>query len=227
MRVRTVTGMAVAVLVALLWLAITAQPAAAMACARPMPNMTLTLTGGDVPHASGFRSSLTVDGVLAPGALGLPGEQITWIITLRNVGTAPGADIILTDQVHEQLRIDSVEVDHGEFAISGQVVVFNTPFLAPGDQVEMRVNTTVVQAPAGGKVGNHVQLTAPAPGGAFEDAALAEVFVPTGLPATGYPPAERVPNGGEPSVVIVALLGMVAVLFVATYVWWRGSVRRV
>ena len=34
MRVRTVTGMAVAVLVALLWLAITAQPAAAMACAR-------------------------------------------------------------------------------------------------------------------------------------------------------------------------------------------------
>ena len=47
MRVRTVTGMAVAVLVALLWLAITAQPAAAMACARPVPDVPLALPGGD------------------------------------------------------------------------------------------------------------------------------------------------------------------------------------
>lgn len=227
MRVRSVTGMAVAVLAALLWLAITAQPAAAAACARPTPDVPLALPGGDVSRETGFRSSLTVDGVLAPGALGLPGEQIAWIITLRNVGTTPGTDIILTDQVHEQLRIDSVEVDRGEFAISGQVVVFNTPFLAPGDQVAMRVNTTVLQTPAGGRVANHLQLTAPTPGGAFEDAALAEVFVPTGLPATGYPPATRSPEGGELSVVIVALVGMVAVLFVATYVWWRGSVRRV
>lgn len=212
MRVRTVAGVAVTFL-ALVWLTLVVRPAAAEA--RVLP------AGEDA-----FRLSLTVDGVLAPGALGLPGEQITWLVTLSNVGSAPGTDVILTDRVHDQLRIDSVEVDRGEFAISGQVVVFNTPRLAPGEQVQMRVNTTVIGAPPGGSVRNRVQLQAVGPDGAVEDAAASEVFVPTGLPETGYPP-ERAPGADGPSVLLVALIGLMAVAIAAGYVWWRGSARRI
>lgn len=228
MRIRAVAGMTVAILAALIWLALAVQPVAVLACASPSDVSPMTLPPEAVPPRSNdFRPSLMVDGVLAPGALGLPGEQITWIVTLRNVGTAPGTDIILTDQVHEQLRIDRVEVSRGEFAISEQVVVARTPFLAPGEEVQMRVDTTVSEIPSGGSVASRVRLSAQGPGGAIEDAALAEVFVPTGLPATGYPPAESSPAQTGLSVITVALLGMVAVMLMATYVWWRGSVRRI
>lgn len=228
MRVRTVASVAIMILAALVWLALVGQPAPVSAGASAAGDATVVSRPGVQPVRAGdFRASLTVEGVLAPGALGLPGEQITWIITLANVGTAPGTDIILTDHVHDQLRIDSVEVDRGEFAISEQVVVFNTPSIAPGEQIQMRVNTTVLGTPPGGSLGNRVQLEASGPGGAIEDSALGQVFVPTGLPATGYPLAQTVPGAGGPSVLVVALVGVAAVVVAAGYVWWRGSVRRI
>src|SRR5690554_263036 len=113
MRIRAVAGVTVAVLTALIWLAIAVQPVAVLACASPSDASPLILPDVAPPRNNTFRSSLTIDGLLPPGTLGLPGEQITWIITLRNVGTAPGTDITLTDQVHEQLRIDRVEVSRG------------------------------------------------------------------------------------------------------------------
>jgi len=223
MRVRTVARVAVTILATLVGLVLLAPPAAEAAC----PSSLAGEAGGGPAREGAFRSQLTVDGVLAPGALGLPGEQITWVVTLANVGTAPGTDITLTNQVHDQLRIDSVEVDGGEFAISGQVVVFKPPALAPGEQVQMRLNTTLISTPPSGSVVNRVQLEAGGSDAAIEDSALAEVFVPTGLPATGYPPSSDLPRAGGPSVIAVALLGIAAVIAAAGYVWWRGSVRRV
>jgi len=228
MRVRTVAGVAVLFLAVLVGLTLVVPPAAAKACASPAENALARELPGGVPAREGvFRSSLTVDGVLAPGALGLPGERITWIITLRNMGSAPGTDVILTDHVHDQLRIDSVEVDGGEFAISGQVVVFKTPSIAPGEQIQMQINTTVLGTPFGGSVENRVQLQATGPGSVIEDSALSEVFVPTGLPETGYPPSDHTPGAEGPSVLLVALIGLMAVTIAAGYVWWRGSVRRI
>lgn len=228
MRVRTIASVAAAILAALVGLGFMNQPASAVACVSTADRAPAAgLQSRDSSRQEVFRTSLTVDGVLAPGALGLPGEQITWIVTLGNIGATSGTDITLTDQVHEQLRIDSVEVDRGEFAISGQVVVFKLASISPGEQVQMRINTTLLSTPPGGSVGNRVELEAGSPSGAIEDTALAEVFVPTGLPETGYPPDKRLPGAGEPSVLLVALLGVAAVITAAGYVWWRGSVRRI
>ena len=240
MRGRSVASAIAAVLVALAWLAVLVEPAAAAPCVPPVPRF-VTASAAEAGGLSGsigaagysclldqdgaFRPSLTVAGVLAPGALGLPGEQITWIITVGNNGTAPGADIKITDRVYDELRIDSVEVDRGDFAISEQVVVFNTPTLQPGEHFQMRINTTVLRTPPSGSLANRAQLTAVGPDGVVEETALTEVFVPSGLPATGYPPADDLPGSGEPSVLAVALGAVALVALAAWFVWWRGRIR--
>jgi hypothetical protein len=46
--------------------------------------------------------------------------------------------------------------------------------------------------------------------------------VPTGLPATGYPPADDLPGQGEPSVLAVGVAALLAVVAAAGVVWHRG-----
>jgi hypothetical protein len=54
-----------------------------------------------------FRSSsmlkldIDVTGELVPGVLGLPGEPVTWVITVKNAGQVAGQDVIVTDTVHD------------------------------------------------------------------------------------------------------------------------------
>lgn len=217
MRRRSGASLAAVLAAALVGLALLASPVAAASVPGAL---------GLLPRGEESDLALEVVGKLAPGALGLPGEQITWVISLKNTGSAPFMDAIVTDEVREELRIDSVEVQRGDFAISGQVVVFNIPLVRPGEQVQMRINATVLHTPPGGTLGNRARLTAQGPRGAVEDAALTEVYVPTGLPATGYPPDDNLPGAGEPSVLLVALIAVMVVALAASYVWWRGGAPR-
>lgn len=217
MQGRSVASTATLLVVMLVSLALLASPVAASGIPAGLQLL---------PRDDESGLALEVVGSLAPGALGLPGERITWVISLKNTGPAPFTDAIVTDEVREELRIDSVEVQRGDFAISGQVVVFNTPLVQPGEQVQMRINATVRRTPPGGTLGNRAQLTARGPAGMVEDAVLTEVYVPTGLPATGYPPNENLPGAGEPSVLLVALVAVLVLGLAATYVWWRGGAPR-
>jgi uncharacterized repeat protein (TIGR01451 family) len=174
------------------------------------------------PRQTSFDPAISVVGELAPNAMGLPGEWITWVITVVNSGGAPGRDIVVSDVLRNELRIDSVEANFGAFTINEQSVEFTIPVLNPGESVEMRINTTVLRGPADGVLINQVLLSGTGPNGAITDNAVAEVPVPTTLPATGYPPEQDLPGYGEPSALVVGLGSLAMVVLAALVIWWRG-----
>jgi uncharacterized repeat protein (TIGR01451 family) len=176
------------------------------------------------PQQPGFDPAISVVGELAPNSLGLPGEWITWVITVINAGGSPGQDIVISDSLRNELRVDSVEASYGTFEIDDRTVKFKIPVLNPGESVQMRINTTVLRGPEDGVLTNQVLLSGTGPNGDVTDNAVAEVPVPTILPATGFPPDDDLPGKGEPSVLVVAL-GSFAVVLLAAYVVWRRGQR--
>lgn len=181
--------------------------------------------GGDCSSARGdppFQAVLSVTGMLVEGALGLPGEPVAWAITLTNTGAAPGRDLVVTVTPHQELRVESAESPLGTVTVSDRAAVFTVPELQPGQTVEMIVRTMVLHTPPNGVLVSQVALVGNGPGGMFAQSAIGEFFAPTGLPATGYPPGERLPGEGEPSVWTVGAGALAAVLGAAVYVWYRG-----
>ena len=79
-----------------------------------------------------------------------------------------------------------------------------------------------MHGPANGVLVNQVIVAGAGPRGSFTQSAVGEVFVPTGLPATGYPPADDLPGQGEPSVLAVGAVALLVVLAAAAFVWYRG-----
>ncbi|MCB9436277.1 MAG: DUF11 domain-containing protein [Anaerolineales bacterium] len=150
-----------------------------------------TVTPIVVPSSGGEPGvsdpALSKIGILAPGELGLPGEQITWVITATNPNGFPLDNVVITDTLVPELQIDDATTQQGTVTINGQTVTFQLGTLQPGQTVEMRIVTTVLDNPASGVITNTATLTS----GGFAVTATASVPVPTGLPDTGYPPVNR------------------------------------
>ncbi len=183
-------------------------------------------TGQTFQLSSVLSFDIEVAGKLMPGVLGLPGEPVTWVITVKNAGQVVGQDVVVTDTVHETQRIDTTQTTHGSVSVSEQVVVFSIPVLNPGETAELVIETTVLQSPFDGKLVNQVLVAAVGPDGAVAQHMAAEVFVPNGLPATGYAQDdEDLPGEGEPSVVAFGVGAFGVVGLVATFVWYRGRRR--
>jgi uncharacterized repeat protein (TIGR01451 family) len=87
-----------------------------------------------------FDPAISKIGVLQPGGLGLPGETITWQITVMGGGIAVH-DVVVTDPFPTELRIDSVTTSKGTYSVIGQIVTFTIGDLAPGEIVQMTVQT--------------------------------------------------------------------------------------
>ena len=170
-----------------------------------------------------FNPALSLVGEFAPGAVGVPGEQVIWTITVVNTGDAPGTQILITDTLNSSLRVDQVEIDRGTYSVNGQVVGFDIPVLNPGETAQMQLRTTVLNGPPDGLLVNQVVLTAQGPTGTVTDRAVTQLSMPTRLPSTGYPPPEELPGEGEPSIVVVGLAALVAVLTTAFIVWRRAN----
>ncbi len=169
-----------------------------------------------------FDPIVSLAGVLAPGALGLPGEQVTWVVTISNAGAAAGTDLVITDVFSDVLRIDRVQTLQGQAAVSEQTVVYSLPVLNPGETAQVSVVTTVLRSPANAVLVNQAVLEASGPQGPVSKNAAAQIFVATGLPATGYPPGEDLPGDGEPSAGVFALVAFSLVGLTALFVWYRG-----
>jgi uncharacterized repeat protein (TIGR01451 family) len=169
-----------------------------------------------------FDPSIVLSAMLPSGSMGLPGDPITWVITVSNTGVASGTNVVISDTVQSELRIDHAQTQQGEVAISDQMVVFTIPVLNAGESVSMQINTTVLYRPNKGVLLNQALLAASGPEGPITRKAVAELFLPTSLPATGYPPAEDMPGDGEPSALQIGLAALVAVLVAAAAVWYRG-----
>lgn len=136
----------------------------------------------------GFVPLLSKTAELQPGDLGLPGEQITWVISLTNNGNAAGTNIVITDTLEPELRLDGANTDSGTVTVDEQTVTFAIPSLDPGTTVQMRILTTVLDSPSSGLFVNTAYLTAD---GGVTASATANLNAATGLPDTGYPPAEE------------------------------------
>lgn len=179
-----------------------------------------------LPDANTFEPVVEVVGVLSTGALGLPGEPVTWIVTVTNRGTGRGVDLVIRDVLRDELRIDAVEVERGWQTVDGQSVEFSIPSLDPGETVGMQIKTTVLRGPADGVLTNSVTLRGKGPGGEVVKEVTTEIYVPTGLPATGYPPDEDLPGHDEMPLGLLATLAVGAVALTALVVYRRGSLDR-
>ncbi|MBN1679447.1 MAG: DUF11 domain-containing protein [Anaerolineae bacterium] len=134
-----------------------------------------------------FDPALSKLGVLQPGQLGLPGETITWTVKVYNNGGIAGTNIVITDVLRPELRIDGAESDMGTVTIDGQTVRIVIDKLEPGQTATIRIVTTVLGSPADGMLVNDVALMAD---DGVTRAASAVVSVVTTLPSTGYPPQD-------------------------------------
>ena len=139
------------------------------------------------PPPTVIDPALSKIGILQPGQLGLPGEQITWTITATAPSNADLNNVVISDTFRGELQIDGVTTTAGTVIINGQTVTVTIPVMAAGSSVTIQVTTTVLSSPVEGIFENTVTLTAD--GGVFLTA-TATVSVVTGLPDTGYPPQE-------------------------------------
>ncbi len=172
---------------------------------------------------SRFAPTFKMTAVLPAGSLGLPGEPITWVITVSNSSAVSGTDLIITDKLPPDLRVESAQAARGEAAVSEQMVIFTLSELAPGDQATFFIYTTVRRAPPNGVFENQAALVASGPNGPVSQVALAEVSVPTGLPPTGYAPAGEKLTVGRPSLALMVALAASAVVLTALFVYYRGQ----
>jgi len=174
-----------------------------------------------------FDPTISLTALLPSGSLGLPGESITWVITVSNPSASAGTNVVVSDTLQPELRIDRAETAQGEAVISEQMVVFTFPVLNPGDSVRMQIATTVLASPQEGIMVNQALLAATGPEGPITRKATTEIYLPVSLPATGYvPPAEAdLPGEGEPSALQIALAAVGVVLLGAAVVWYRGRKR--
>ncbi len=165
---------------------------------------TAQLAVGDVPSFGLYDPALSKIGILQPGQLGLVGEQIAWQITLINRGGVTGQNVVVSDTLVPELRIDGAETSKGSFAINGQTVTFNIGTVDPGETVTMRIFTTVVRNPNAPFINNEACTTA---SNANTLCARGQIGSPSTLPATGY---EDVPAAPNPWV--LAIVGLLCTL---------------
>ena len=153
---------------------------------------TTTTTSSTDPVVVVFDPAISKVGVLQDGGIGLPGETLTWMFTITNVGNGVGSNIVISDVIRPELRIENAQIDRGSVTISGQTVTFNIDWLDPGESINAQVVTTVLRSPVGGVFDNTVNLTGFGPTGITRTAsASAEVPIVLRLPATGYPPRDN------------------------------------
>ncbi len=152
----------------------------------PTPAPAQPVVNEPPPNIGLYDPAISKLGFLLPGELGITGEQIEWVVTVRNTGTAGGSNITITDTLRPELRIDRVDSPTGTVAINGQTVTLTLNSLAPGDSVQFSIFTTVLNNPADGIIDNTACVNG---GGVQEECATAPLI--TRLPQTGESPLWR------------------------------------
>ncbi|MCB9452479.1 MAG: DUF11 domain-containing protein [Anaerolineaceae bacterium] len=137
-----------------------------------------------IPGESGlgiFDPAISKIGFLTPGQVGVTGEQLEWVITVRNPGTIAGQNVVITDTLRDELRVDRVTTTSGTSNINGQTVTVTIPTLAPGETVLISIFTTVLQ-------GVEVENTACVDADNQGDPRCVTAFAVGALPSTGETP---------------------------------------
>jgi predicted outer membrane repeat protein len=154
------------------------------------------------PDIDVFDPAISKLGLMQPGELGVLGEQLRWDVTVSNLGDGDGENVVITDTLRSELRIDDVTTTKGQIDINGQTVTVTIPVLKAGEQVHITITTTSLD-------GVVVDNTACVDADNRAEHTCATAFPVSSLPNTGQSPAWRdtlVMMMGA----IVLLLGMLA-----------------
>jgi uncharacterized repeat protein (TIGR01451 family) len=73
----------------------------------------------------------------------IPGENVTWTITVFNPGSTPTSNIVVTDSLPNEVEILSVFASAGNIVFSGQNVTFTQASLGAGQSTNITINTRV------------------------------------------------------------------------------------
>ncbi|MBN8639721.1 MAG: DUF11 domain-containing protein, partial [Anaerolineae bacterium] len=102
-----------------------------------------TGSNGSAPEIALFDPAISKLGFLVPGQSGALGEQLEWVISLSNVGNAAGSNVLVTDTLNANLRIDRVDAPNATVNISGQTVSVTFASIQPGQSFQFSIFTTV------------------------------------------------------------------------------------
>lgn len=83
-------------------------------------------------------------GFLLPGQVGVTGEKLEWIITVRNNGSVPVNNVRVSDTLVDALKVDRVDTPKGTVNINGQTVTVSLGTLQPNEVVQFSIFTTVL-----------------------------------------------------------------------------------
>lgn len=97
---------------------------------------------GQEPIIDVFDPAISKLGLLLPGELGVRGEALRWDVTVTNRGAVAGTNVVVTDTLRPELRIDNVTTSRGQINVNGQTVTVTIPVLNPGEQVNIAIFTT-------------------------------------------------------------------------------------
>lgn len=149
------------------------------------PLLIMLLVFGLVsPVSAAENLAFQLEGWLVGGRMGLPGEQVVWVITLLNTGIAPETNILILDSVAPELRIDDVTASVGQVSVTGQTVAIALAELRPGDSQQVMLTTTILASPEEGVLENAAEIE----GRGLSAATSVQVARVLALPATGQTP---------------------------------------
>ncbi|MDX2139938.1 MAG: choice-of-anchor Q domain-containing protein [Chloroflexota bacterium] len=130
-----------------------------------------------------FDPAISKLGFLLPGSTGIAGEQIRWVVTVRNNSVTAISNVIITDTLNSDLLIDRVETSSGTSNISGQTVSVNIPQMQPDESVIVDIFTTALQG-----IAEDLTNTACVTAANTDVERCASSFVVRQLPNTGETP---------------------------------------
>ena len=143
--------------------------------------LTINVAVAAQPAIGVFDPAISKIGFLVPGQLGVSGEQLEWVITVSNTGASAGFNIVITDTLRDELRVDRVNLPIGTSTINGQTVTVTIPSLAPAESIQFSIFTTVLD---GEQIDNTACITADNMSG--EECVSARAI--RALPSTGETP---------------------------------------
>lgn len=80
------------------------------------------------------------------------GAGVEWVISVSNPGPGAGQNLVITDVLPPEYRIDQVEASAGSVSISGQTMTVSIPTLAAGDTAQVTIFSTLLGAGGGRNV---------------------------------------------------------------------------
>ncbi len=108
----------------------------------PTPTKTPTPTPTFTPTPNPQAPAPTI-AKFADKTLVLPGETVTFTITVTNNSSAPVGNVVVTDPINDPLLLISAAASQGAFAINANSVTFTIGLVNPAQMVSLTVVTKV------------------------------------------------------------------------------------